>query len=61
VNDVDALFGRNGTALDAPFSPTPLPFCPPKRPRTKASKKRLMGVKDDRRKKKTASRVMPNR
>jgi len=34
---------------------------PQKRPRTKASKKRIMKVKDDRRKKKTASRVMPNR
>jgi len=34
---------------------------PPKRPRTKASKKRLMRIKDGRRKKKTASRVMPDR
>jgi hypothetical protein len=34
---------------------------PQKRPRTKASKKRIMRIKDDRRKKKTASRVMPNR
>jgi hypothetical protein len=32
-----------------------------KRPRTKASKKRLMKIKQDRRLKKTVSRVMPNR
>jgi hypothetical protein len=32
-----------------------------KRPRTKASKKRIMKIKADRRAKKTASRVMPNR
>jgi hypothetical protein len=32
-----------------------------KRPRTKASKKRLMRIKDERRTKKTRSRVMPNR
>jgi hypothetical protein len=34
---------------------------PQKRPRTKASKKRLARIKDERRKKKTQSRVMPNR
>jgi hypothetical protein len=32
-----------------------------KRPRTKASKKRLMRIKDERRAKKTRSRVMPDR
>jgi hypothetical protein len=32
-----------------------------KRPRTKASKKRLMKIKQERRLKKTVSRVMPNR
>jgi hypothetical protein len=32
-----------------------------KRPRTKASKKRIMKIKKDRRLKKTVSRVMPNR
>ena len=32
-----------------------------KRPRTKASKKRIMRVKLERRLKKTQSRVMPNR
>ena len=34
---------------------------PQKRPRTKASKKRIMRVKDERRKKKTRSRAMPDR
>ena len=32
-----------------------------KRPRTKAAKKRLIRIKDERRTKKTRSRVMPNR
>ena len=37
------------------------PIMPPKRPRTKAAKKRLIRIKDERRTKKTRSRVMPNR
>jgi len=34
---------------------------PPKRPRTKAAKKRIMKVKDERRLKKTRSRALPQR
>jgi hypothetical protein len=34
---------------------------PQKRPRTKASKKRIMRLKQERRQKKTRSRVMPDR
>jgi hypothetical protein len=36
-------------------------FMPPKRPRTKAAKKRLMRLKLERKTKKKASRVMPDR